>query len=57
MPPTDDRRALVDLLPQYLMRRRRGWSLPADLQPALPMGEFVVLRADDGDRSGREFKR
>lgn len=26
MPTQDDRRALVDLLPQFLMRRRRGWT-------------------------------
>jgi DNA-binding MarR family transcriptional regulator len=45
MPSTDERRALVDLLPQFLLRRRRGWTPPAVLQPALPMLELVLLRA------------
>ncbi len=43
----DRRRALVDLLPRFLLRRRTGWSGLEDLlaQSGLARPEFLLLRA------------
>jgi len=57
---TDDRRALVDLLPRFLMRATRGWDGLAPLlaSAGLDRPAFFLLRAlvqerDDGDAMTR----